>query len=87
LREALNYLLKAESDWKQLQMLNQLMDAQFLLSVVYHNLDMPNERDEAIKRHSSTDEERNRMDSIVYDEETQRILELVSDVGAALAGR
>jgi hypothetical protein len=87
LREAVDYLLKAESDWKQLQMLRQLMDVQYLLSIVYHNLDMGIERDDAIKRYTSTEETQDRLDLADVDEEAQRIWEVVSDVAAGLASK
>jgi anaphase-promoting complex subunit 5 len=68
-------------------MLQPLMDVQYILSVVYHNLGMETERDEAAKKHFNTKEERDKLEVIVVDNEVREIWEVVSEVGAALAAR
>jgi hypothetical protein len=85
LREALHYLLKSEADFREMQMLRQLMDVQYLLSVVYQNLGQDKERDSAIKRHFSTEEEWKELEARVWDEEVVKIWQLVADIGAALS--
>jgi len=87
LNEALPYLLVSESDFKTLQILRSLMDVQYLLSVVYHNLGNENERDASAKRHFTTQQERKMLEVIVVDDEVREIWEVVSQVGAALAAR
>jgi anaphase-promoting complex subunit 5 len=77
----------AESDFRTLEILRSLMDVQYLLSVVYHNLGLENERDEAAKRHFATEEERKRLEVVVVDDVIREIFDVVSLVGAALAGR
>jgi len=87
LNEALTYLLVSESDFKKLQILRSLMDVQYFMSVVYHNLGMDSERDDAAKRHSETKEVREKLELRVVDDEVRDIWEMVSRVGAALAAR
>jgi anaphase-promoting complex subunit 5 len=87
LQEALPYLLMAETDFGTLQILRSLMDVQYLLSVVYHNLGSEAERDGAIKRHFTTEAELKRLEVIAVDEEVRDIWQIVSDVGASLASR
>jgi anaphase-promoting complex subunit 5 len=77
----------SESDFKTLQILCSLMDVQYLLSVVYHNLGNENARDEAAKRHFTTQEERKVLEVTMVDDEVREIWEVVSHVGAALAAR
>jgi len=68
-------------------MYRQLMDVQYFLSVVYHNLGMEKKRDEAIQRHFLTEEKRKGLEAIVVDEEVHEIWDVVTEVGAALAAR
>ena len=77
----------SESDLETLQILRSLMDVQYLLSVVYDNLGMENERDEAAKRHFATAELLQTMEVIVVDEEVREIWDVVSQAGAALVAR
>ncbi|KAF7363413.1 ANAPC5 domain-containing protein [Mycena sanguinolenta] len=85
LREAVPYLLKAEQDYIALEMHRAAMDVQYFLSVVYHNLGLQAERDEAAKRHFATQEMRK--DVEVSDEGIAGVLEVVRMVGATLAHR
>lgn len=87
LREALQYLLIAESDFQTLQIHRSTKDVQYFLSIVYHNLDMEDERDAAAKRHAETDELQQSLEKIVTDQETLEIFDLVATVGCALASR
>jgi anaphase-promoting complex subunit 5 len=87
LREAVRYLLIAESDYATLQCFKSLANVQYLLSVVYHNLGLEKQRDDAATRHMTTDEARKKVEAVAVDEQVKRIWEVVSQVGAALAAR
>jgi anaphase-promoting complex subunit 5 len=87
LQEALPYLQKSELDFKTLQLTEPLSDVQYLISVLYHNLGLEKERDEAAERHSETDNHLRKLEAIVVDDEVRQIFEVVGMVGAALAGR
>ncbi|KAH9951375.1 hypothetical protein B0H21DRAFT_849637 [Amylocystis lapponica] len=87
LRESLPHLLVAEEDYKQLEILRSLQDVQYLLSVVYHNLDMLTERDAAAVRHLKTSEERMSAAAVVVEDWVADVWEVVAEVGAALAAR
>lgn len=63
------------------------MNVQYLLSVVYHNLGMEKQRDEAAERHLATDAERKKLEIVAVDDEITKIWEVVSLVGAALSVR
>jgi anaphase-promoting complex subunit 5 len=87
LQEALPHLQRSESDFKTLELIQPLSDVQYLISVLYHNLGMEKERDEMAEHHSETDTRLRRLEAIVVDDEVGQIIEVVSMVGAALAGR
>lgn len=87
LQEAIPYLSIAESDFRTLEMYPSLRDVQYLLSVVYHNLGMKNERQDAAPRHSTTEEHLHQLEAIVSDDQILEIFELLTTVGAALASR
>lgn len=87
LRECLPYLSMAEADHATLEILRSLQDVQYLLSVVYHNLGMTAERDEAAARHLRTEEERKKAATTILEPWVLEVWELVGDVGAALAAR
>lgn len=87
LREALPYVLIAESDFCQLEMYQPAKDAQYLLSVLYHNLDMKDERQNAAQRHSDTELKQQELEMTVIDKEVLRVFELIATVGDALASR
>ena len=74
-------------DFKALECLQSLMNVQYLLSVVYHNLGMEKQRDEAAQRHLGTDQERRKLENVVVDDDIAKICEVVSLVGAALSIR
>ncbi|KAJ7905458.1 hypothetical protein B0H14DRAFT_2660330, partial [Mycena olivaceomarginata] len=76
LREAVPYLLKSEQDYLALEMHRAVMDVQYFLSVVYHNLGLQAERDDAAKRHFATLE--------IAQTRITGVLEVVRMVGATL---
>ncbi|CAL1704828.1 unnamed protein product [Somion occarium] len=87
LRQALTHLLRAEEDYIEIDLLRSVQDVRFLLSVVYHNLGMEKERDEAAARCHATQEERRRLDTVVAEDWMSDVWEIVTKVGAALAAR
>lgn len=87
LEDAIEYLIIAEKDFSKLEIYQALLDVQYLISVVYHNLGMEKERDLAGIRHSVTTETANRVQSAGSDREAEEILQTVASVGAALASR
>ncbi|KAH9484304.1 Cytoskeleton-associated protein 5 [Psilocybe cubensis] len=84
LQQALPYLSQAEYDFKTLEMYRPLQDVQYMLSVVYHNLDMPMQRQAAAERHFETEGLQRRLEMIVSDPEILKIFDLVEVVGSAL---
>lgn len=87
LKEAVHYLLMAESDFATIQSMTSLINARYLLSIVYHNLGMEAKRDQAAERHMKAVETSKTLEIVVDDEEVAEIWEVVSSVGAALAAR
>ncbi|KAJ7774662.1 hypothetical protein DFH07DRAFT_800430 [Mycena maculata] len=85
LREAVPYLVKSEQDYLTLEMYRAVMDVQYFLSVVYHNLGLQLESDEVAKRHFATQEMRRELE--VSEDGFTGVLEVVRMVGAALAHR
>ncbi|KAF5380845.1 hypothetical protein D9615_003925 [Tricholomella constricta] len=77
LKEALPYILIAEGDYRTLQINSSLLDLQYLLSIIYHNLGLMQERDEAAKRHLETKMKQQELETAVNEEDIQRIFELV----------
>lgn len=55
--------------------------------MLYHNLGLEKERDDAAKRHFETDANLQQQEAIVVDNEIRQILDVVGMVGGALAGR
>ncbi|KAI0064595.1 hypothetical protein BV25DRAFT_1822992 [Artomyces pyxidatus] len=87
IRAALPYLDVAEKDYAALEMFRSLADVQCLLSVLYHNLGMVKERDEAAERQLKTEEDMKKAAVVVNETWVWEVWELVCDVGAALAKR
>ncbi|GBE82222.1 predicted protein [Sparassis crispa] len=87
LQECIPYLQIAEKDYAALEMFRSLQDVQYLLSVVYHNLGMTAERDEAATRHLKTEEEGRNAAVVVVEVWIAEVLEVVAEVGAGLASR
>jgi len=87
IREALLYLEIAEKDYATLEILRSLADVQFLVSVLYHNLDMVEERDASATRHIKTEEAMKEAAVVVAEDWIDQVWELVLDIGAALAKR
>jgi anaphase-promoting complex subunit 5 len=87
IREALSYLEIAEKDYATLEILRSLADVQFLVSVLYHNLDVVDERDASAMRHLGTEEAMKEAAVVVAEDWINQVWELVLDIGAALAKR
>ena len=87
MREALPYVSMAEVDFRKMEMFRSMQDAQYLLSIIYHNLDMEKERNEAAIRCSQTEQLRHNMEKGIADEETREIFDLLATIGAGLAAR
>lgn len=85
--EAISYLLISETDYKKLEMYQTLLDVQYLIAVVYHNLGMIRERNEAAERHIETQAQQRKLEAVITEDEIQEIFKVISLVGAALAGR
>ncbi|KAJ7097958.1 hypothetical protein B0H15DRAFT_823591 [Mycena belliarum] len=85
LKDAVPYLVQSERDFLGLEMYRAVMDVQYFLSVVYHNLGFELEREEAAKRHFATQEMRQEVEMSA--EGIHEVLEVVRVVGAALAHR
>lgn len=60
---------------------------QFLISVLYHNLDVVEKRDAAATRHQKTEDETQEAAVVVVEDWIDRVWELVLDIGASLAKR
>lgn len=87
LKDCIYYLKLAEADYAALELYRSLQDTQFLLAVVYQNLNLVKERDEAAQRQQATEKLAEEVQKIVTEEWVSEVLELVSDVGTALSGR
>jgi anaphase-promoting complex subunit 5 len=83
----LSYLDIAEKDYATLEILRSLADVQFLISVLYHNLNMVEERDAAATRHLKTEEASQEAAVVVVEDWIDQVWELVLDIGASLAKR
>ena len=81
------YLDIAEKDYAALEILRSLADVQFLISVLYHNLNMVEERDAAATRHLQTEEAMREAAVVVAEDWIEQVWELVLDIGATLAKR
>ena len=77
----------AEEDYATLEMYRAVQDTQFLLSVVYHNLGMIQERDDAAARCHSTEEEVTRLSTVSMEDWIADVWEVVSNLGGVLAAR
>lgn len=83
----MSYLDIAEKDYATLEILRSLADVQFLVSVLYHNLDMVEERDAAATRHLKTEEAMEEAAIVVVEGWIDQVWELVLDIGASLGKR
>ena len=83
----MSYLDIAEKDYATLEILRSLADVQFLISVLYHNLNMAEERDAAATRHLKTGEAIQEAAVVVVEDWIDQVWELVLDIGASLAKR
>lgn len=87
LREANTYLRVAEADFSALEMYREASDAQYLSSIVLHNLGDKRSRDVAARNNGVTAKKATELEEQSYDEEVARILDTVASVGARLALR
>ncbi|KAI9064349.1 hypothetical protein FKP32DRAFT_1716212 [Trametes sanguinea] len=87
LKESLTYLEEAERCFTELEMFSAQMDVQFMLSVVHHNLGDATRRDEAAERHEQTRLKRDQEHASVVEEWIEETLQLVADIGSAIASR
>ena len=87
LREALPYVSMAETDFRKLEIFRSMEDAQYLMSIIYHNLDMENEGNEVAMRCSQTEQLQRNMEKVIVDDEIREIFDLLATIGAALAAR
>jgi anaphase-promoting complex subunit 5 len=87
LRDAIAYLKIAEQDYAKIECLRPLADVHYLLSVVYHNLDMKEERNAAAERNTQVEEELKREAVIVCEKWVEEVWQLNCEIGAALAMR
>lgn len=77
----------AESDFTIIQSMVSIINARYLLSVVYHNLGQEGKRDEAAERHMHAVEASKKIEVVVNDDEVTEVWQVVSSIGAALAAR
>ena len=77
----------AEEDYSTLEMYRALQDTQYLLSVVYHNLGMIRERDQAAARCHVSEAMAKEASTVSMEDWIAEVWEVVSNVGAALAAR
>ena len=75
----------AEKDFLSLEMYRPATDVQYLLSVVYHNLQMEAERNDAAQRHAETEERCKLLEEVAIDHNVAEVLDVVSSAGAALS--
>ncbi|KAL7283326.1 hypothetical protein ACG7TL_002755 [Trametes sanguinea] len=87
LKESLTYLEEAERCFVELEMFSAQMDVQFMLSVVHHNLGDETRRDEAAERHEQTRLKRDQEHATIVEEWIEETLQLVADIGSAIASR
>lgn len=84
LRDALRFFSQSEQDYKALEMLQPLLDVYYYKSIIYHNLRMEAERDEASLLHANCEEEHKHIAAIPWDKGYQELWDVVSHAGGAL---
>lgn len=77
----------AVDDYTALQMYRALQDVLFLLSVVYHNLGLEEDRDVIAKFHHDVGQEREEAEKQVSEPWVAEVLGVVSEITLALAAR
>ncbi|KAH8099478.1 hypothetical protein BXZ70DRAFT_227681 [Cristinia sonorae] len=87
LRQSLVHLEDAENVFRGLCCLKAMQDTQYLMSTVYHNLGMEEERDAAAERCLQTEEERKVKAAQAEDAWVSKIWTMVSKLGAAIAAK
>ncbi|EMD38521.1 hypothetical protein CERSUDRAFT_82798 [Gelatoporia subvermispora B] len=87
LARCLPLLAQAEHDFQKLEMLRQLQDVRYLISVVYHNLGMSQQRDIYAARVHEAEVQAGNASTVVIEDWIVEVWEIVAEVGAALASR
>lgn len=87
LKKALNYLLISEADFVVLDIPVSLSDVRYLISVVYHNLGMVNERNQIAQKVADAFAQQQKNEAWIWDDKMSDILNAVAMVGVALASR
>lgn len=87
LREALPHLLMAEADYARLSMFEATSDVQWLLMVVFHNLEMKVDEEAVLERYSDSVSTMRSFEECTLDGEAQQVWDLVADVGLSLVAR
>jgi anaphase-promoting complex subunit 5 len=87
IHEALSYLDIAEKDYATLEILRSLADVQFLISALFCNLNMVEERDPAAIRHLKTEEALQEVAVVAVGDWIDQVSKLVWDIGTSLAKR
>ena len=71
----------AEADYRTLSMFEAMSDVQWLLVVVFHNLEMKADEEAVLERYSNSISTIRNSEECTLDAETQQIWDLVTDVG------
>ncbi|KAF9532947.1 hypothetical protein CPB83DRAFT_873879 [Crepidotus variabilis] len=78
LKEAVSWIQMAESDFEALEIWTSVKDAQYLMSIVYHNMGLFPERDDAASRHTQTEKCQKKLEATTFDQSLQDVLEVVA---------
>jgi anaphase-promoting complex subunit 5 len=87
LGEAVQYLQIAEADYANIECWRSLADVQYMLSVIYNNLGMEKDRNEAAARNLQTQGQAANDAALYCEEWVSDVWRLSCDVGVALAKR
>lgn len=77
----------AEDDYRSIGIHRAVQDVLYVTSVVYHNLGMVSERDDAAARHIEAVKENERLESLDVNDNWDEIWNLACEVSAALTLR
>lgn len=87
LKESLQFLKEAETNFRTIQLMKALQDTQFLLASVYHNLGMEKDRDAASARCLATEDQGKKLATVATDDWPHDLWNLVSRIGAVVAAK
>ncbi|TCD69730.1 hypothetical protein EIP91_006497 [Steccherinum ochraceum] len=87
LKESLQFLKEAETNFRTIQLMKALQDTQFLLATVYHNLGMEKDRDAASARCLATEDQGKKLATVATDDWPHDLWNLVSRIGAVIAAK